>query len=130
MTVLFLYPKEIITRAIMIMTDMPDGVIINPMSQSITTTAPVGAGVVIGVQAGAGAPVGAGVPAGAGAIQAGAGVPAGAGAGVPAGAGAGAIQVMVGAIPVMVMVILTMVMEELHTPMAEGVITAIIIIML
>jgi len=47
MTVLFLYPKEIITRAIMIMTDMPDGVIIHPMSPSITTTAPVGAGVVL-----------------------------------------------------------------------------------
>ena len=55
--------------------------------------------------------------------------------GVPAGAGAiqvmaGVIPVMVGAIPVMVMVILTMVMEELHTLVAEGVITAIIIIML
>ena len=64
-----------------------------------------------------------------GAIQAGAGVPVGAGA---IQAGAGAIPVMAGAIPVMVMVmvILTMVMEELHTPMAEGVITAIIIIML
>lgn len=62
-----------------------------------------------------------------GAIQAGAGVPVGAGA---IQAGAGAIPVMAGAIPVMVMVILTMVMEELHTPMAEEVITAIIIIML
>jgi hypothetical protein len=43
---------------------------------------------------------------------------------------AGAIQVMVGAIPVMVGAILTMVMEDIHTTVAEEVITAILILML
>jgi len=61
-----------------------------------------------------------------GAIQAGAGVPAGAGA---IQVMVGAIQVMVGAIPVMVMV-MVMATEELRITAAEEVITAIIIIML
>lgn len=47
MIVLQLYRKVIIIKVIMITKDTPDGVIIHPMSLLITTTAPVGVGVVL-----------------------------------------------------------------------------------